>query len=375
MHDHDFSLAPQQYTKPLPITCQGAASPDWNPAVEQPHFDLGATPPRRWPHNTPGWIVSLQAFWDEFADTEMLEQGPVAYVRTWLITEPYRRRSFVHRMLRLDQDSIDWYRQIQDLWIDLLDPGTIPNIYMVQPLSPFNALETYTADVIITQHQQATDRATLLVLRASTALGMQYLRCATFLPVEVRTEDISPVLADFGHSSLDTTCEYQGSPIVPRATEPPVAIHDGGLFACRHDPAIAFDSMISVAFTSTSSEEALTHGQDVDAWESAPLLEMAVLSSPRNPGNHHEIQEEDTDRVTLMQRDRSRSRNATQDDSSNDEVEEELHDPAARSSTNTTVDVPDDWREWRLITLSDEHATIHLPPDVDKPTIQEAAVP
>ena len=136
----------------------------WRLFPAQPD-DRSAIPLSDWPGMIPAqqqidlrhpfhaFMTDLSPLFEAGATTELLEEGPIAYIATWFLNhDPPGIKGLGPRPVRLNNDPLDWGEDILDAWSDILPllPGQ-PNcdIVVVHP-TPENGVATnYASHVIL----------------------------------------------------------------------------------------------------------------------------------------------------------------------------------------------------------------------------------
>lgn len=86
--------------------------------------------------NVPAWRTSLAHEFTTRAAVANAEEGPIAYVTTWYLRGPLEQLSEESRPLQLDQFSLHWKRDIEELWHDRILRTEDVNIVHVKPEPP-----------------------------------------------------------------------------------------------------------------------------------------------------------------------------------------------------------------------------------------------
>ena len=120
------------------------ASQDSNRAREQP-----GRPPRV---QSPLW---QQEIWDLLCDegaTEMEEEGPIIYVRSFFISHINTPINRVSRPLRFDVEHETWEASARFMWEDFVDPQAPLELFIAHPDPPTTIFEGTVATVDVVQH-------------------------------------------------------------------------------------------------------------------------------------------------------------------------------------------------------------------------------
>ncbi len=159
----------------------------WRLFPAQPD-DRSAIPLSDWPGMIPAqqqidlrhpfhaFMTDLSPLFEAGATTELLEEGPIAYIATWFLNhDPPGIKGLGPRPVRLNNDPLDWGEDILDAWSDILPllPGQ-PNcdIVVVHP-TPENGVATNYASHVILSVFGRPEQAGLL-LTATVGGGVEH---------------------------------------------------------------------------------------------------------------------------------------------------------------------------------------------------------
>eukprot|EP00435_Cladocopium_sp_Y103_P062446 s894_g24.t1 len=160
--DHDFVIS-GTHCQLDPVD---AAVPAWELSYAPPVRPQPALPARA-PFDDLRWLQGLERLFTNGALIENEDEGPIAYVNTWLIQHHRYPLCATPRPLRLTTDVAQWAQDLATVWNDLLDT-TIPCVvHLVRPAPPCTSFQCSLATLIIEQEQTDFSAAVLLsVLRA-----------------------------------------------------------------------------------------------------------------------------------------------------------------------------------------------------------------
>eukprot|EP00438_Fugacium_kawagutii_P023368 Skav227382 [mRNA] locus=scaffold3148:24141:26923:+ [translate_table: standard] len=152
------------------------------------HHPLIRMPHRPAIQDQPEFIQRMHRLSRPFVATEVLEEGPIAYFRTWYLRGGDREDSAIPRILRLDGRFWTWMQRLQNLWQDVLDPSSAWNAHVVFPAPPRTITQGHVADVIVSQHVSATSATALITTTWDVVQDHDYV--AVLVPQLVSKQDI-----------------------------------------------------------------------------------------------------------------------------------------------------------------------------------------
>ena len=117
---------------------------------------------------TPPWSTDLVRAFLRDAFIEMEEEGPVAYIITWLVQQTRQPHCLRPRTVKLGQQPAEWEQLIREAWEDSLLPGTDCHFHHVQPQPIRATLQTILGHVIVEQEARPGDTVALATLHRST---------------------------------------------------------------------------------------------------------------------------------------------------------------------------------------------------------------
>ena len=138
----------------------------------------------------PLWVQSLHRVFQDLAETERAEEGPVAYVATWYLHASYAPRCEPGRIVRLRDDPNNWQRTILETWGDRRDSSRPANLFWVSPAPPTSLTDHVLGHILIAQALPAHSVATLLTARVRDYEGQALHRVAVCIPQASTAEDI-----------------------------------------------------------------------------------------------------------------------------------------------------------------------------------------
>eukprot|EP00438_Fugacium_kawagutii_P006488 Skav231972 [mRNA] locus=scaffold2806:372207:383447:+ [translate_table: standard] len=99
----------------------------------------------------------LWGIWQEYAATEMLEEGPVAYFTTFFVkpSAPVCHRS---RPARLLQDLAQWHEEITSVWHDMISPEHNIHVFPVFPRPPVGINSGRAGHLVVIQELQVDQK-------------------------------------------------------------------------------------------------------------------------------------------------------------------------------------------------------------------------
>ena len=147
------SMSLFQQGKHSPIVCQSEhnisdfAAVSFNNSVPQ---RLPQMPARRFVNGD--WNRELHNRFLRYAAVEMEEEGPAAYVVTWLLQEHRQPSCWTPRVVRLTEDYNAWSDLIVAAWQDLFDHDQQCEAHWVHPTPPRSSLSTTIGHIILEQN-------------------------------------------------------------------------------------------------------------------------------------------------------------------------------------------------------------------------------
>ena len=142
------------------------------------------------PGHTPLWLQALHRVFQDLAETERTEEGPVAYVATWYLHAVYAPRCEPGRTVRLRDDPLNWQRTLSEAWGDRYDSSRPADLFWVSPAPPTSLTDHVLGHILIVQHLPAHSAATLLTARVRDQEGQTLRRVAACIPQASSAEDI-----------------------------------------------------------------------------------------------------------------------------------------------------------------------------------------
>lgn len=214
----DEPLGMESYAAPLPFDVS-SGRPICHHREEHesrtPRSSIGATVPI----GTPGFFIparlddtlrELSQLYAEFGTTELIEEGPVAYVATWFLRSDNRRSSTEMRVVRLHGDPLHWHQLLAEAWADLFDVWDTWDWFLVHGRPPRDMLDGVIADLVITQRQQPVEECALSFTtwytRAGALLTPLPMIHALLVPLPCWIQDVAEVL-DVDLDLDGRTCE------------------------------------------------------------------------------------------------------------------------------------------------------------------------
>ena len=138
----------------------------------------------------PLWAQTLHRVFQDLAETERADEGPVAYVATWYLHASYAPRCEPGRIVRLRDDPNNWQRTILEAWGDRRDSSRPASLFWVSPAPPTSLTDHVLGHILIVQELPAHSVATLLTARVRDHEGQALHRVAVCIPQASTAEDI-----------------------------------------------------------------------------------------------------------------------------------------------------------------------------------------
>jgi len=138
--------------------------------------------PRRLIHFQPDDLRRFGHLFRDQAITECEEEGPIAYLETWLIHHQIRRSCDRPRSVRIRADSTSWLDDILEPWEEDLDPTLDVVIHLVQPQPPCTHMECVLAHLIIEQSHRREHTIGLISIVRQGHRQMRIRHAAYSLP-------------------------------------------------------------------------------------------------------------------------------------------------------------------------------------------------
>lgn len=113
----------------------------------------------------PLWLQSLHRVFQDLAETERLDEGPVAYVATWYLHASYAPRCEPGRIVRLRDDPTNWQRTLLEAWGDRRDSSRIAELFWISPAPPTSLTDHVLGHILIVQALPTHSVAALLTAR------------------------------------------------------------------------------------------------------------------------------------------------------------------------------------------------------------------
>ena len=149
------------------------------------------TNPRQRPLSVlPLWLQSLHRVFQDLAETERPDEGPVAYVATWYLHASYAPRCDPGRIVRLRDDSLNWQRTLIEAWGDRRDSSRPADFFWVTPAPPTSLTDHVLGHILIVQSLPVHSAAVLLTARVRDREGQTLRRAAVCVPQASSAEDI-----------------------------------------------------------------------------------------------------------------------------------------------------------------------------------------
>ena len=131
---------------------------------------------------------------NELACTEREDEGPVAYVTTWLVNGHRFPRCQLSRVVRLRSDGAAWQRSLTDAWRDRLDLRLRVNFFWIDPVPSNPVTQHVIGHIIIVQEPRPEHAAVLLTGIAHVAHQDDIFHCAMHLPERQTAQAIVDLL-------------------------------------------------------------------------------------------------------------------------------------------------------------------------------------
>ena len=140
--------------------------------------------------HTPLWLQALHRVFQDLAETERTDEGPVAYVATWYLHASYAPRCEPGRTVRLRDDPLNWQRTLSEAWGDRYDSSRPADLFWISPAPPSSLTDHVLGHILIVQALPAHSVATLLTARVRDQEGQTLRRVAACIPQASSAEDI-----------------------------------------------------------------------------------------------------------------------------------------------------------------------------------------
>ena len=138
----------------------------------------------------PLWLQALHRIFQDLAETEREDEGPVAYVTTWYLHASYAPRCDPGRNVRLRDDPRDWQRTLLEAWDDRRESCRPADLFWVTPAPPTSLTDHVLGHILIVQGLPVHSVATLLTARVRDHEGQALHRTAVCIPQSSSAEDI-----------------------------------------------------------------------------------------------------------------------------------------------------------------------------------------
>lgn len=208
-----------------------------------------------------------QEIWDLLCDegaTEMEEEGPIIYVKSFFISHAHTTVNKVSRPLRFDAEHETWEASVRFMWEDFIDPTAPLELLIVSPSPPATIYEGTVATVLVVQHPLPQKFAIVVTAHPDTQ-EIRHARSAAISvgPLVTQTQLVEAAeVQDLCSSPGCTT--WIGQRELPVAAD--IRVHDGlgvqlKIPATRVDPSsrsidlIASQQPHETASTSVETEE------------------------------------------------------------------------------------------------------------------------
>ena len=133
----------------------GAASSQDNPEVVNPDNDTCVTTFEQQPGPGPRWPLWFRHFFHNFRELHEIEdinEGPIAYLRTWYLDCTVETVNEDSRVVRISHLPVNWFQDIQQRWRDKIDPEAAVHFAWVYPKPPPSPFENVIGHLIVFQH-------------------------------------------------------------------------------------------------------------------------------------------------------------------------------------------------------------------------------
>ena len=131
---------------------------------------------------TPSWGTALIRRFEAEALLEMEEEGPVAYIVTWLVQHVRNPQCTQPRTVRLGANPADWESNIVEAWTDLIDPELDLHLHHVRPRPIQATTQTILGHVIVEQEATPTVTVVLTTIHSSTDSVVHLRQTALGIP-------------------------------------------------------------------------------------------------------------------------------------------------------------------------------------------------
>jgi hypothetical protein len=133
----------------------GASSSQDNPVAAGQDNDTCVTAFQSQPGPAPRWPLWFRHFlrnFNELHEVEDINEGPIAYLRTWYLDCTEETVNEDSRVVRISQRPPTWFQDIQQRWRDKINPEADVHFAWVYPKPPPSPFENVIGHLIVFQH-------------------------------------------------------------------------------------------------------------------------------------------------------------------------------------------------------------------------------
>ena len=190
--------------------------------------------PRDLPHDAPPWMQrTFRFFFMDYA-MEYEDQQPEVVLQTWFLQEAQHRICTKPRMIALDMEFFKWKRQLLRLWEDLVEPGSDPQFFIVNPDPMRTSMQSFHAHLIIVQNRRLEGPILTTMLWHGQHHDFLFQR-ALFVPTELHLEVLQRKL-DVANHCQAAHCTWWKGPQRILDDFLPRVLPGEGIQLVLHDP-------------------------------------------------------------------------------------------------------------------------------------------
>ena len=207
------------------------------------------------------WIAPLSHTFAMCSGVEFQDEGPVQYWTTWYLHQDRYPRNTESRILRLDRFRQHWYRDLRNLWGDVLDHGRAAWVHLITPKPPEDSERPTAGHLVLVQAPQEAI-PTLLTAAFDHPVHRRIWHVAAFLPPFAAHSDVIDILGVQRWSS-SRACHFQAG-TAPWLSHELIALHPGEhvlvtVLSSSRTPVVAGTSFMQLSATLESSASSSDH--------------------------------------------------------------------------------------------------------------------